>query len=232
MSLCCCPVTSASTFIIPKEAFWAALHFCLGIVTCTNFALPLPSPLTEQHKPIAPMVAAHHSFALHVYCICKTWNQLGELLKQRHHVHAAYLSHFKVCLFYWSCCLFFCCDPSNPKPFAVILQVRFATMEEIIDHYTFNKRPDEHADLHGQISAALQHLISGGAVILIDNMYYPSFQQPGNYKMDLSGDVNMLRHPVVHALQQHPGIAHAEIDEHFIRDKHPAWYETWAFPRK
>lgn len=89
MSLCCCPVTCASTFIIPKEAFWAALHFCLGIVTCTNFALPLPSPLTEQHKPIAPMVAAHHSFALHVYCICKTWNQLGELLKQRHHVHAA-----------------------------------------------------------------------------------------------------------------------------------------------
>ena len=121
---------------------------------------------------------------------------------------------------------------SNPKPFAVILQVRFATLEEIFDHYTFNKCPDEHADMHGQVSAALQHLISGGAVILNDNMYYPSFQQPGNYKLDLSGDVNMLRHPVVHALQQHPGIAHAQIDEHFIRDKHPAWYEIWAFPRK
>ncbi len=111
-------------------------------------------------------------------------------------------------------------------------QVRFATLEEVIDHYTFNKHPDEHADMHGQVSAALQHLISSGAVILNDNMYYPSFQQPGNYKLDLSGDVNMLRHPVVHALQQHPGIANAEIDEHFMRDKHPAWYETWAFPRK
>lgn len=113
----------------------------------------------------------------------------------------------------------------------LLRKVRFATLEEIFDHYTFNKRPDEHADMHGQVSAALQHLISGGAVILNDNMYYPSFQQPGNYKLDLSGDVNMLRHPVVHALQQHPGIAHAQIDEHFIRDKHPAWYEIWAFPR-
>ncbi len=120
----------------------------------------------------------------------------------------------------------------KPKAFAVILQVRFATLEEVIDHYTFNKHPDEHADMHRQVSAALQHLISSGAVILNDNMYYPSFQQPGNYKLDLSGDVNMLRHPVVHALQQHPGIANAEINEHFMRDKHPAWYETWAFPRK
>ncbi|KAL0030612.1 hypothetical protein WJX79_009518 [Trebouxia sp. C0005] len=114
----------------------------------------------------------------------------------------------------------------------LLRKVRFATWEEIIDHYTFNKHPDEHADMHRQVLAALQHLISSGAVILNDNMYYPSFRQPGDYKLDLSGDVNMLRHPVVHALQQHPGIAHAEVDEHFIRDKHPAWYETWAFPRK
>ncbi len=105
-------------------------------------------------------------------------------------------------------------------------------MDEIVDHFTHNKHLDEHADLRLQVTEALQRLITGSRVIKDNNLYYPSFQQPGQYKMDLSGDVNILRHPVVHALQQHPGIAHADIDEHFIRDKHPAWYETWAFPRK
>ena len=82
-----------------------------------------------------------------------------------------------------------------------------------------------------QVSETLRDLVSSGKVIHDEDIYYPSFQIPGRYKMDLSGDVNILRHPVVHALQQHPGIANAELDEHYIRDKHPAWYETWAFPQ-
>ena len=112
------------------------------------------------------------------------------------------------------------------------VQVRFANIEELIDHYTFNKRPHEQAPMRAQVIDALQHLLSSGDVIQNKDLFYPSFQKPGQYKMDFSGDVNIMRHPVVHALQQHPGIAHAEIDEHFSRDRRPAWYETWAFPRK
>ena len=112
------------------------------------------------------------------------------------------------------------------------MQIRVANMDEIMDHYIFNKRPDEHADMRARVREAVQNLLSSGAVIQSNDLFYPSFQQPGQYKMDLSGEVNMLRHPVVHALQQHPGIAHVEIDEHFMKDRHPAWFETWAFPRR
>lgn len=113
-----------------------------------------------------------------------------------------------------------------------ILQVRFATSDEIVDHYTFNKPQQERSNIQREVLTDLQQLVSSGRVIDNDKTYYPSFQQPGKYKMDISGDVNILRHPVVHALQQHPGIAQADLDEHFMRDKHPAWYETWAFPRR
>ena len=109
--------------------------------------------------------------------------------------------------------------------------MRFATLDEITDHYTHTKPASEISTMQMQVSETLRELVSSGRVIHDEDIYYPSFQIPGRYKMDLSGDVNILRHPVVHALQQHPGIANAELDEHYIRDKHPAWYETWAFPQ-
>ena len=114
----------------------------------------------------------------------------------------------------------------------VCMQVRMANMEEIMDHYTFNKPPHEHADMRARVSDAVHSLLRSGAVTQSSDLFYPSFEQPGDYKMDLAGEVNMLRRPVVHALQQHPGIVHVEIDEHFMKDRHPAWFETWPYPRQ
>lgn len=114
----------------------------------------------------------------------------------------------------------------------LLRKVRMANMEEIMDHYTFNKPPDERADMRARVREAVDSLLSSSAVIQSNGLFYPSFEQPGQYKMDLAGEVNMLRHPVVHALQKHSGIAHVEIDEHFMRDRHPAWFETWPYPRQ
>ena len=118
-----------------------------------------------------------------------------------------------------------------PKAGCLSLQVRFATLGELTDHYTITKPASEISSTQMQVAETLRELVSSGRVIHDEDMYYPSFQRPGKYKMDLSGDVNLLRRPVVHALQQHPGIARADLDEHFIRDTKPAWYETWAFPK-
>ena len=112
-----------------------------------------------------------------------------------------------------------------------VFQVRFATLEELTDHYTITKPASEIASTQMQVAETLRALVSSGRVLQDEDKYYPSFQRPGKYKMDLSGDVNLLRRPVVHALQQHPGIVNAELDDHFIRHKKPAWYETWAFPK-
>ena len=86
-----CLAVCASIHIIPKQALWAALLTGFGLVTFTKFALPLFSRLTKQYKPIMPRMPTHNSSALHVFCMCGTCKQLGELLQQQHHVHAARL---------------------------------------------------------------------------------------------------------------------------------------------
>lgn len=48
--------------------------------------------------------------------------------------------------------------------------------------------------------------------------------------MDLRGDVNVLRKALLVALQQMPGIVSAHMDENFIHNHHPAWYEVSAEP--
>lgn len=81
-----------------------------------------------------------------------------------------------------------------------------------------------------QVQPALQQLVSSERVIEKAGVYYPSFKQPGKYKLDISGEVNILRHPMLKMLREHPGIAHADLDERFITNHQPAWYETRAFP--
>lgn len=48
--------------------------------------------------------------------------------------------------------------------------------------------------------------------------------------MDLKGDVNVLRKALLVALQQSPGIEYAHMDDHFIQEHRPAWYEVSAEP--
>lgn len=112
-----------------------------------------------------------------------------------------------------------------------MLQLRSATLEELCGHYLYQKPPSQHSDIRQQLQKALQRLVSSGHVINKDGNYYPSFKQAGEYKLDLSGEVNILRHPLVKALQAHPGIASAHMDEHFIKTHNPAWYEIGTHPR-
>ena len=111
-----------------------------------------------------------------------------------------------------------------------LLQVRSGSLGEVCGHYIYQKPASQHTETKQQVQKALQRLVSSGRVIDKGGIYYPSFKQPGKYKLDLSGEVNVLRHPLVKALQQHPGIAGADIDEHFIKTHQPAWYEIGTRP--
>ncbi len=54
--LLCCAVLSV------QITTHTALHTYLGLVTIIFFALPLFTPLAQQHKPIVPRMTTHISF--------------------------------------------------------------------------------------------------------------------------------------------------------------------------
>ena len=111
------------------------------------------------------------------------------------------------------------------------LQVRYANLEKICEHFTYRKPASQAKGITLKVQHALELLVSSERVINKNGIFYPSFKQAGKYKVDLSGEVNIIRHPMLKALQQHPGIADADLDERFVMTHQPAWYETRAFPK-
>ena len=125
---------------------------------------------------------------------------------------------------------FLCSLQLSELQVVLMLQIRFATLEELFDHYTYQKPVAKAIAIRQQVQPVVQQLVSSERVIEKDGVYHPSFKQPGKYKLDFSGEVNILRHAMLRMLQEHPGIAHADLDEHFISTHQPAWYETRVFP--
>ena len=114
-------------------------------------------------------------------------------------------------------------------PCLVNLQARNSTDEEAVLQFT-NPHSPEGQQTKTAVLDMLQKLRSSGQIVSQNGRNSVSWRVPGEYKIDLRGDVNVLRKALVDALQQSPGIESAHIDEHYIRNHHPAWYEVSAEP--
>ena len=111
----------------------------------------------------------------------------------------------------------------------VDLQARNSTDEEAILQFTSPRGPDGQ-QTRTAVLDLLQKLRSSGQIVSHNGRNIVSWRVPGEYKLDLRGDINVLRKALVVALQNSPGIEYVHMDEHYIRNHHPAWYEVSAEP--